>query len=133
MDHIVNDCSPTLRIKEEYFYWQKFLYNSASPGVEEDELHVQTGSEHEHVAVQLDLGDGTRRQRVTHSHKAHVLVAALKRRHIQAVLADLQVAATVDHLWRGWSSSSRMREGWKLCCILVHCKQSKFSFIYWFV
>lgn len=49
------------------------------PGIQEDELHVQTGTEHEHVAVKLDLGDGAGRQRVTHSHQAHVLVAPIKR------------------------------------------------------
>lgn len=36
---------------------------------------------------------------MTHSHQAHILVAPIKRRHIQAVLADLQVAATVNDLW----------------------------------
>lgn len=49
-----------------------------TPGIQEDELHVQAGSEHEHVAVQLDLGDGAGRQGVTHGHQTHVLVAALK-------------------------------------------------------
>ena len=68
------------------------------PGVQEDELHVQAGSKHEHVAVQFDLSDGAGGQRVAHSHQAHVLVAALERGHVQAVLADLQVAAAVDHL-----------------------------------
>lgn len=68
------------------------------PGVEEDELHVQTGSEHKHVAVQFDLGHSARWQRVTHSHQTHVLVAALKRGHVQTVLTNLQVATAVDHL-----------------------------------
>lgn len=68
------------------------------PGVEEDELHVQAGSEHEHVAVQFYLSDGAGRQRVAYSDQAHVLVAAIERRHVQAVLTDLQVAAAVDHL-----------------------------------
>lgn len=71
-----------------------------SPGVQENKLHVQTGSEHEHVAVKFDLRNSTRRQGVTHSHQAHILVAPIKRRHIQAVLADLQVAATVNDLCR---------------------------------
>ena len=72
------------------------------PGVEEDELHVQTGSEHKHVAVQFDLSHSAGRQGVTHSHQTHVLVAALEGGHVQTVLTDLQVAAAVDHLW--WST-----------------------------
>lgn len=68
------------------------------PGVEEDELHVQAGSEHEHVAVQFDLRDRAGRQRVSDGHQPHVLVAAVKRGHVQAVLTDLQVATAVDHL-----------------------------------
>lgn len=68
------------------------------PRVEEDELHVQAGSEHEHVAVQFDLSDGAGRQRVPHSHQPDVLIAAVKRRHVQTVLTDLQVATAVDHL-----------------------------------
>lgn len=35
---------------------------------------------------------------MTHGHQPHVLVAAIERRHVQAVLSDLQVAAAVDHL-----------------------------------
>ena len=70
------------------------------PGVQEDELHVQAGAEHEHVAVQLDLRDGAGRQRVAHGHQAHVLVAAVEGGHVQAVLADLQVAAAVNDLRR---------------------------------
>lgn len=71
------------------------------PGVQEDELHVQAGAEHEHIAVQLDLRDGAGRQRVAHGHQAHVLVAAIEGGHVQAVLADLQVAAAVNDLqWR---------------------------------
>ena len=68
------------------------------PGVQEDELHIQTGSEHEHVAVQLDLGDSAGWERVAHCHQPHVLVAAVEQRHVQAVLPDLQVAAAVNHL-----------------------------------
>lgn len=49
------------------------------PGVKEDELHVQTGSEHEHITVQFDLSHSAGRQRVSHSHQTHILVAALKR------------------------------------------------------
>lgn len=32
------------------------------------------------------------------SHQPDVLIAAVKRRHVQAVLSNLQVAAAVDHL-----------------------------------
>lgn len=83
------------------------------PRVEEDELHVQAGSEHEHVAVQLDLCHGAGRQRVADGHQADVLVAAVKRRHVQAVLTDLQVAAAVDHLdpKRQPQSDRRRRRG----------------------
>lgn len=70
-----------------------------APGVQEDELHVKAGAEHEHVAMQLDLGDRARRQRVAHRHQAHVLVAAVKGGHVQAVLADLQIAAAVNDLY----------------------------------
>lgn len=69
------------------------------PGVQEDELHVQTGPEHKHVTVQFDLSHGAGWQRVSHGHQTHVLVAALKRGHVQTVLTDLQVATAVDHLW----------------------------------
>ena len=41
--------------------------------VQEDELEVEAGAEHEHVAEHLDLGDGARRQGVRHGHQAHVL------------------------------------------------------------
>lgn len=80
-----------------------------APRVEEDELHVQAGAKHEHVAVQFDLGDGAGRQRVTHSHQPHVLIAAVERRHVQAVLTDLQVAAAVDHLGQEFKHSVSYR------------------------
>lgn len=35
---------------------------------------------------------------MANSHQSHVLIAAVKRRHVQAVLTDLQVATAVDHL-----------------------------------
>ena len=41
--------------------------------VEEDELEVEAGAEHEDVAEHLDLGDGARRQRVRHGHQTYVL------------------------------------------------------------
>lgn len=47
------------------------------PGVEEDELHVEASAEHEHVAVEFDLRDGAGRERVTHRHEPHILVAAV--------------------------------------------------------
>lgn len=42
---------------------------------------------------------------MAHGHQAHVLVAAIEGGHVQAVLADLQVAAAVDDL------RQREREG----------------------
>ena len=41
--------------------------------VQEDELEVEAGAEHEDVAEHLDFGDGARRQGVRHGHQAHVL------------------------------------------------------------
>lgn len=77
------------------------------PGVKEDELHVQTSSKHEHVAVQFDLSDGTGRQWVTHSHQPNVLITAVKWRHVQTVLTDLQVATAVDHLGQQFKEGVR--------------------------
>ena len=68
------------------------------PGVEKDELEVEAGAEHEHGAVEFDLGDGGRGQRVAHGDQTDVLVVSVVGRHVQRELADLQVAATVDHL-----------------------------------
>lgn len=47
-----------------------------SPGVEENELQIQTSPEHKHVGVQLDFCDGAGGQRVSHRHEAHVLEAS---------------------------------------------------------
>lgn len=76
-----NNFSPS-SLSESYFNTPNtniYIYIYGIPGVQEDELHVQTGSEHEHVTVQFDLGHSARWQRVTHRHQAHVLVAALER------------------------------------------------------
>lgn len=81
------------------------------PGVQENKLHVQTGSEHEHVAVQFDFCDSARRQGVTHGHQAHILVTPVEGRHIQAVLADLQVAATVNDLCGRGRGETQQRSG----------------------
>lgn len=35
---------------------------------------------------------------MAHGHQPDVLVAAIERRHVKAVLSDLQVAAAVNHL-----------------------------------
>lgn len=50
---------------------------------------------------------------MAHSHQAHILVAPVEGRHIQAVLADLQVAAAVDDLWgeKGRADSAEVRKG----------------------
>ena len=74
---------------------------SDSPGVEEDEFHIQTGPEHERVAVHLDLCDGGRGQRVTDSHQAVDLVTAAIWRAVHAHQLHLGVAAAVDGLGGG--------------------------------
>ena len=81
-----------------------------SPGIQEDKFEIETGSEHEHVAVEFDLGDGGAGQGVAHGHQPHVLVTALEGRHVHGVLADLQVPAAVDHLW-GQCSTLDMAAG----------------------
>ncbi|KAJ8891678.1 hypothetical protein PR048_004206 [Dryococelus australis] len=79
--------------------WSERWRNAAHvPGVKEDELEVEGGAEHEHVAVQLDLGDGAGRQRVSHGDEAHVLVATVVGRAVQGELLHLEVARAVDHL-----------------------------------
>ncbi len=57
-------------------------YEHSVPGVQENEFHVQAGSEHEHIAVELDLGYCAGGERVTDSHQTHVLITAVKRRHV---------------------------------------------------
>jgi len=70
------------------------------PGVEEDELQVEAGPVHEHVAVQTHLRDGAGWKRVPHGDQAYRLVAVgvNSGRHLDSVLSNLEVAATVDHL-----------------------------------
>ena len=62
-----------------------------SPSVQEYEPHVERGPEHEHVGVQLELGDGGGRQRVPDRHQP-------QRRRRLAEAARAQVARAVDHL-----------------------------------
>lgn len=57
-------------------------YEHMVPGVQENEFHVQAGSEHEHIAVELDVGYCAGGERVTHSNQTHVLITAVKRRHV---------------------------------------------------
>ena len=45
------------------------------PRVQEDQLQIQAGPKHEHVAVQLYLRNGAGGQRVPHRHEPHVLQA----------------------------------------------------------
>ena len=66
--------------------------------MQEYQLQVEAGPEHEHVAVQLDLGDGAGWQRLAHGHQPHDLVARVIQRHVQHILPDLQVATAVDDL-----------------------------------
>lgn len=48
---------------------------------------------------------------MTDCNQTDVLIAAVKRRHVQAVLTDLQVAAAVDHLGhRGHTHTHRHQE-----------------------
>ena len=63
-----------------------------APAVEEDEPQVEAGAEHERAAVQADLGDGRRGQRMADSHQTP--------RHGPATRGgrELQVAAAVDCL-----------------------------------
>ena len=68
------------------------------PCVQENEFKVQAGPEHEHVAVEFDLGDSTGGQGVSHRHQTHGLIAGFIQSHIHHVLTHLQVAAAVDDL-----------------------------------
>ena len=72
--------------KERGWLWQEY------------QLQVEAGPEHEHVAMQLDLGDGAGGQRLAHSHQPHDLVARVVQGHVQHILPDLQVAAAMDDL-----------------------------------
>lgn len=44
-------------------------------GVQEDEPQVQGRSEHEHVGMEFQFGDGRRRERMAYSHQAQILKA----------------------------------------------------------
>lgn len=76
------------------------------PGVEEDELEIEGGPEHEHVVVELDLGVGAGRQGVADRDEADVVQLVTRLRAVLATAArqrhvlQLQVARTVDHLRR---------------------------------
>lgn len=82
-----------------------------SPGIQEDQLQVEAGPEHEHVTMQLDLCDGTGRQRLAHGHQPHDLVARVIQGHVQHILPDLQVAAAVDDLGKQRAGSAAGRPG----------------------
>lgn len=72
--------------------------------VQEDELEVEAGPEHEHNGVHLDLGDGVGRQGVGDGHEAQVLVGGgggvdpLLAAAVRLLLLDLEIAPAVDHL-----------------------------------
>ena len=68
------------------------------PRVQEDQLQVQAGPKHEHVAVQLDFRDGTGGQRVAHRHQPHVLQARVVGGRVQREGLHLQVAGAVYDL-----------------------------------
>ena len=68
-----------------------------------DQLQVQAGPKHEHVAMQLDFRDGAGGQRVAHRHQPHVLQARVVGGRVQREGLHLQVAGAVYDL-----SSERM-------------------------
>ena len=84
--------------------------SSDPPGIEEDELHVQTSAEHEGVAVHLDLGDGRGGQRVTDRHQAVDLVTAAIWSAVETHQLDLGVAAAVDGLGQVGAVTSAQKD-----------------------
>lgn len=85
-----------------------------SPGIQEYQLQVEAGPEHEHVTVQLDLCDGAGRQRLAHGHQPHDLVARVVQGHVQHILPDLQVPAAVDDLGKQRAGSAASDVGVRL-------------------
>lgn len=90
-----------------------------SPGIQEYQLQVEAGPEHEHVTIQLDLSDGTGRQRLAHGHQPHDLVAGVVQGHVQHILPDLQVATAVDDLGVERAASATGRPGLGWCPLLL--------------
>ena len=69
--------------------------------IKEDEFEIEAGPEHEDAGVHLDFRDGARGQRLGHGHEADVLISGFEtsgKITADAVVLDLEVAATVDHL-----------------------------------
>ncbi len=89
----------------------------SAPAVQEDEFEVQTGAEHEHVAVELDLGDAAGRKRLSERHQPHDLIAGLKQRHVHQQLTQLQVTAAVDHLHTADASDSPPQRERECVCV----------------
>jgi hypothetical protein len=76
------------------------MKRTVEPGVKKDELEIEAGAKHKHVAMQLDFGDGAARQRMSDGDEANVLVAPVERRwsHVHWHLPHLQVTTAVYHL-----------------------------------
>ena len=93
-------CSSYRKLNFSVIFFPRRCVQYASPGVDEDELEVETGAEHEHVAIETHLGDGTARQRVANGDQPDVVVAVLyvMRSTNRILAAHFDIARTVDHL-----------------------------------
>ena len=78
------------------------------PGVNEDQLQVETCTKHKHVAIETHLGDGAARQRVANSNEADIVKAVLNMKHVSdsILTANFDVSTAVNHLITSSSSSS---------------------------
>jgi len=81
-----------------YLFLNIYFLKLLLPCIEEDELHVQLGPEHEHILVQLDFCDGRWRQRVTDGHQAEILDEAALSIPAIGIDASLQITGAVYHL-----------------------------------
>ena len=86
--------------------FHKFLRLVASqlgdPGVEEDQLEVKTGPEHEHVAEEAYLGGRAAGQRVTNGDQADVLLVVVLTCVVAVVVVGGAVAVVVAAARGGW-------------------------------
>lgn len=75
------------------------IFNFAClPCIEEDQFHIELGTEHEHVLMQFDFRDGGRRQRVTDGNQAEILYKTALAIAAVRINASLQIARAVYHL-----------------------------------
>lgn len=65
--------------------------------------------------MELDFRHGAGRQRVAHGYQADILIAAVEGRHVQAVLADLEVPAAVNDLRKTQESLAATQQGGRVC------------------